>query len=252
MPSTILVQVQRQDGPDSPARSESFEVTYEPGMNCTTLLQRIAAHPVNTKGLRSTPVSYDACCLEEVCGACTMVVNGKVQQACTALVDDLLADDPESIHLAPMKKFPKVRDLLVDRSRMFQALKKVHAWVQLDDYSDRGPSPKITPASQESAYPLSRCMTCGCCVEACPQFNDKTDFLGPQAISQAILFNEHPVGALTADVRLDVLAGAGGIADCGNAQACVQVCPKDIPLTESLAKAGRATTLHAIRRWLGR
>ena len=190
MPSSVLVQVQRKDGPDSPARTESFEVEYEPGMNCTTLLQRIAAHPVTTEGRRSTPVAYDACCLEEVCGACTMVVNGRVRQACTALVDDLLADDPESIRLAPMKKFPTVRDLLVDRSRMFEALKTVHAWVKLDDYSDRGASSTIIPAVQESAYPLSRCMTCGCCLEVCPQFNDKSDFVGPQAISQAILFNE--------------------------------------------------------------
>ncbi|MCH8223177.1 MAG: succinate dehydrogenase iron-sulfur subunit, partial [Chloroflexi bacterium] len=178
-------------------------------------------------------------------------VNGRVRQACTALVDDLLADNPESISLAPMKKFPTVRDLLVDRSRMFEALKKVHAWVQLDDYSDRGASSRITPGVQESAYPLSRCMTCGCCLEVCPQYNDKSDFVGPQAISQAILFNEHPVGGLIADVRLDVLAGPDGIANCGNAQACVQVCPKDIPLTESLAKAGRATTFHTIKRWLG-
>jgi len=44
----------------------------------------------------------------------------------------------------------------------------------------------------------------------------------------------------------------GGITDCGNAQNCVKVCPKDIPLTDSIAKAGRQTTLYAIRRWLGR
>jgi len=234
MASAVHVQVKRQDGPDSRARFETFDVPYEPGMNMTTVLQRIAALSATAEGQPTTPVAYDACCLEEVCGACTMLVNGKVRQACTALVDDLLAGNADVITLAPMTKFPVVRDLVVDRRRMFEALKKISAWVEVDDYGDRGASPPINPEQQEEAYPLSRCMTCGCCVEACPQFNDKTNFLGPHALSQAVLFNEHPVGRMTASQRLEALLQPGGIADCGNAQACVEVCPKDIPLTDSI------------------
>jgi succinate dehydrogenase / fumarate reductase iron-sulfur subunit len=67
-----------------------------------------------------------------------------------------------------------------------------------------------------------------------------------------VLFNEHPVGALTAGERLQALMEPGGINTCGNAQACVEVCPKDIPLTDSIAKAGRQTTIYAIKRWLRR
>ena len=74
----------------------------------------------------------------------------------------------------------------------------------------------------------------------------------PAAISQAVLFNAHPTGRVDADHRLEVLGGAGGIADCGNSQNCVNVCPKDIPLTDSIAKAGRDTTLYKIRQWFGR
>jgi len=40
--------------------------------------------------------------------------------------------------------------------------------------------------------------------------------------------------------------GPGGVSDCGNAQNCVKVCPKHIPLTESIASGGRAVTLHGI------
>ena len=39
----------------------------------------------------------------------------------------------------------------------------------------------------------------------------------------------------------------GGVSDCGNAQNCVKVCPKEIPLTEAIAKAGRQTTVHAVK-----
>ncbi len=135
---------------------------------------------------------------------------------------------------------------------MFEALKKVKAWVNVDGYHDLGPGPRISPQQQDEAYPLSRCMTCGCCVEACPQYNDKSAFIGPAAISQIILFNAHPTGAAEKEARLEVLAGVGGIADCGNSQNCVKVCPKDIPLTTSLAKAGRDATVHKVKQWFGR
>jgi succinate dehydrogenase / fumarate reductase iron-sulfur subunit len=246
----VMIDVLRRDDPESKPYWQRFGVPYEPGMNLTACLQRIAANPVTTEGTRTTPVAYDSGCLEEVCGSCTMLVNGHVRQACTALVEQLWEQGGPIIRLEPMTKFPTVRDLVVDRSRLFSALKKVKAWVEVDDYYDRGPGPRIAPDQQEEHYPLSRCMSCGCCLEVCPQYNDNTDFLGPHAISQAIMFNGHPTGKLSAAERLNVLVGPGGIADCGNAQNCVEVCPKEVPLTDSIARAGRQTTVHAITRWL--
>ena len=199
-----------------------------------------------------------------------MVINGRVRQACSALVDRLLEDNPQEIELQPMSKFPVLRDLMIDRSRMFRALQRVKGWIPADGYYEQGPGPKQSQTAQEIAYPLSQCMTCGCCLEACPQYtlidvvrqpgesdaeykerrNELYDrsFIGAAAISQAILFNTHPTGKNNAHERLDALMEEGGIQACGNAQNCVAVCPKNIPLTDSIAKAGRATTL----RWLQR
>ena len=61
----------------------------------------------------------------------------------------------EPIRLEPMTKFPVVRDLAVDRSRMFDALKKVQAWVPADGYHDLGPGERISPEHQHVAYKLS-------------------------------------------------------------------------------------------------
>ena len=246
------VSIQRQDDPSGKPYVQTFELDREVGMNITTVLQRVAARPVTTDDKPTVPVAFDASCLEEVCGACSMVINGRVRQACSALVDNLLPEKPGPIDIRPLTKFPVIRDLVVDRRRMFDSLKKVKAWVQIDGYHDRGPGPRTSPQVQEEVYPLSRCMSCGCCVEACPQFHQDSDFIGPAAISQAILFNANPIGRLNADERLAVLAGPGGIAECGNSQNCVKVCPKDIPLTDSIAKAGRDTTLYMIRSWFGR
>ena len=252
MGKAFNVKILRQADPNSGSHWETFTIPYEDGMNMTTVLQRIAADPVTDEKRTTTPVAYDACCLEEVCGACTMVINGGVRQACSALVDSLLQESPEVIELRPMSKFPVVRDLVVDRRSMFESLKKVKAWVHVDGYHDLDPGARISEREQEEAYPLSRCMTCGCCVEACPQFSDRSDFIGPAAISQAILFNAHPTGRADREDRLAVLAGIGGIADCGNSQNCVKVCPKDIPLTDAIAQAGRDTTVYKIRQWFGR
>lgn len=268
---TFDVRVLRQRGPGETSYWERHKVEYEQGMNVISVLQRIAAHSENAEGAAVAPVAWDCNCLEEVCGACTMVVNGRVRQACTALVDNLLDGDGSSIELRPMTKFPVVRDLVVDRGRMFQALEKVKAWVSVDGYYDLGPGPNQSRSDQEASYPLSQCMSCGCCLEACPQYtkielkqrgNESSEefaerkrqanargFVGPHAISQAVLFNSHPIGKMQAGERLDALTAEGGIQQCGNAQNCVAVCPKEIPLTTSIAHAGRATTLYSLKKW---
>ena len=75
------------------------------------------------------------------------------------------------------------------------------------------------------------------------------NFLGAHAISQAMLFNAHPTGQMNSAERLDALMAEGGLQVCGNAQNCVAVCPKSIPLTTSIARAGRATTVRMLKRW---
>lgn len=265
------VRVLRQDGPGSGSYWERHRVKYEPEMNVISALQKIAAQCCSVDGKTVTPVAWDCNCLEEVCGACTMVINGRVRQACSALIDRLLTEQPGEIELQPMTKFPVVRDLMVDRSRLFRALQRVKAWIPVDGYYDMGPGPRLSQEAQEGAYPLSQCMSCGCCLEACPQYTKielvrldgeseedfeqrkqaayDEGFVGAHAISQAVLFNGHPTGQNNAKERLDALMGEGGIQHCGNAQNCVAVCPKSIPLTTSIARAGRATTVRLFQRW---
>lgn len=270
-PEFINVRVKRQDGPGKEPYWELFKIKYEPELNVISVLQRIAALSTTSDGKKVTPVTWDCGCLEEVCGSCTMVINGRVRQSCSALVDRLLEDNPDELVLEPMSKFPVIRDLMVDRSRLFRGLKRVKAWVPVDSYYDMGPGERQLRADQERNYPLSQCMSCGCCMEACPQYqkielkrkDGETEeqfrereakafdeaFVGPHAISQVMLFNNHPTGKALASERLDALMAPGGIQACGNAQNCVSVCPKEIPLTTSIARAGRATTIQMIKKW---
>ncbi len=237
---TITIQVQRQDDRDSRSYWQTFVIPHKPNANVISCLMDIQKDPVTQEGQKVTPVVWECNCLEEVCGACTMVINGRVRQSCSALIDRL----EQPIRLEPMSKFPVVRDLMVDRSRMFENLKKVKAWVPADGYHDLGPGDKIYEKQQQIAYKLSECMTCGCCLEACPQFSSENDFLGAAALSQARLFNMHPAGKGLKNERLQTIMSKGGLGDCGNAQNCVEVCPKSIPLTESIADIGKQVTFQ--------
>jgi succinate dehydrogenase / fumarate reductase iron-sulfur subunit len=247
----VHLKVRRQDGPDRPEtrRWEEFKVPYLPQMNVISALQQVQKYPQTIDGRDVAPIVWEAVCLEEVCGSCTMIINGRVRQACSALIDQL-APNGEAIRLEPMSKFPIVRDLLVERSRMFEDLKRVRAWIDLDGTHDLGPGPRESPEAQQERYPLSRCMTCGCCLEACPQYNDSSKFIGPAAINQVRLFNMHPSGAMHKNARLEAMMGEGGVADCGKAQNCVEVCPKEIPLVDSISVVARDTTKRLLFGWL--
>ncbi len=243
---TVQLRVKRQDGPGARPRWEHFEVPHAPGKNVISCLIDIARKPVTLEGRETTPVQWDCACLEEVCGACTMLVNGKPQQSCSSLVDNL----EQPIELAPLTKFPVVRDLVVDRQKMFKNLERFRAWVPIDGTYPMGEGPLLSAEDQQVRYNRSRCMTCACCMEVCPQINGRSDFVGPAVIGQVEFFNLHPSGPEEMGKRLEEMMGTGGIHECGNAQNCVAACPKEIDLTDAIAEVGRQVTIFAVKKFL--
>jgi len=228
---TVILKIKRQEGPQAKPHWEEFHIPHRPYLNVITCLREVQKNPRTFDGMKTTPVAWESSCLEEVCGICTVVINGKVRQSCSALVDEYNLN----LTIEPMKKFPLVKDLIVDRSSLFETLKRVRAWVPMDGTHPLGPGPRIMPDEQQEAYELSRCFSCGCCLEVCPQVNDRSDFIGAMAINQARLFNSHPLGKAIEKERWAALMAPGGIEDCGNAQNCVKACPKEIPLVTSIA-----------------
>src|ERR1039458_7070249 len=185
---TVIIKIKRQLTPEAKPSWEEFEIAYKPNMNVTSALMEIAARPITRDGKQTTPVAYDSNCLEEICGSCAMLINGRARMACSTLLDHL--DQP--IKLEPLSKFPIIRDLAVDRSVLFENLKKVKAWVPVDGTYDLGPGPRMTME------------------------------------------------------RSAALMGDGGIQECGYAQNCVEICPKTIPLTTSIADVGGQVMKQAL------
>ena len=158
---SIHLIIKRQKDTGSAPYFEEFQIPYRTNMNIISALMEIQKNPVNDKGEATTPVIWESVCLEEVCGACSMVVNGKPQQACSSLIDQLT----QPIRIEPLSTFPVIRDLAVDRQRMFDSLKKVKAWIPIDGTHDLGAGPRMPENTRQWAYELSKCMTCGCCLE---------------------------------------------------------------------------------------
>ena len=239
---TVQFKIKRQETPAAEPHWEEFDLAWHPGMNVISSLMEIARNPVTKDGKTTTPITYDSNCLEEICGSCAMLITGRARMACSALVDNL----EKPIKLEPFSKFPVIRDLAVDRSVLFENLKAVKAWVPIDGTYDLGSGPRMTMEQQEEAYPLSNCISCCCCMEVCPQFNEETGFVGAATIAQVNLFNTHPTGAALKRERLAALMGDGGIQECGYAQNCVEICPKELPLTRSISEVGGDVMKQAV------
>src|SRR5690606_21938727 len=110
---TVTFIISRQDKPDSAEYTETFDITYHTKMNAISAIIKILRNPVTAEGKSTPPVIWDSNCLEEVCGACSMVINGKPRQACSALIDQL----EQPVRLEPMRTFPVIRDLVINRER---------------------------------------------------------------------------------------------------------------------------------------
>jgi len=245
---TVTLKIRRQADKHARPHWDEFPVRLRPGLNVVIALQDIRRDPVTTDGRKVAPVAWECSCLEEVCGSCAMVIDGRPRQACSCLIDG----SRNIITVEPLAKFPVVRDLVVDRSSIFENFKRVMAWVPIDGTYGLGPGPRMSQEEQEAAYPLSRCITCGCCIEACPQVNPGSQFMGAAVLNQVTLNISHMTGWMSRAERLKAVRGAGGLSDCGNAQNCARVCPKSIPLVDSIARLNRAAIIDGVKRWFSR
>src|SRR3974390_619671 len=136
---TVVLKIRRQGKPNEKPRWEEFELAWHSGMNVISSLMEIARNPVTRDGKPTTPITYDSNCLEEVCGSCAMLINGKARMACSALIDNL----EQPIRLEPLSKFPVIPDRAVERSVIFENLKRVRAWVPIDGTYDLGSGPRV-------------------------------------------------------------------------------------------------------------
>lgn len=178
-------------------------------------------------------VVWECSCLQKKCGACAMRVNGVPKLAC----DAKLAELGGVVRLEPLRKFPVVADLMVDRSVLRENLKALRLWLERD----------VTPSEKagDIAYEASRCLQCGCCLEVCPNYLPGGAFLSAAAMVPASrLIAELAPARREALYRQYSKRFYGG---CGKSLSCRDICPAGIDTERLLVNSNAIAVWKRLR-----
>lgn len=170
------------------------------------------------------PIRFEQSCLQKKCGACAMLIQGRPRLACSTKLSEF---KEEMIDLAPLRKFPTVVDLIVDRSAMRDNLKDMKVWADEDM--------EIFEDSLEDTYDSARCLMCGCCLEVCPNFMVGDDFYGAAGMlaSSRILWSvpDSQRKEASKEYKKHIYNG------CGKSLSCQNICPAEISIERLLSRA---------------
>lgn len=223
----MRVRVLRQQTPASEPRWESFEYDGPQDNSVAGVLDYLNYNDdiVDSDGRRTTRIGWECSCLQGICGACAMVINGKPALACETFVRDLRGKD---IEIRPLQKFPVIHDLVVDRSSIHENLKQANVCIgeyQLSADGDHG-----------QQYTAAKCLKCGLCLEVCPNYVNGRTFFGAAFANDCYLVASR--NRSRAKHIAAIYADHFG-KDCSKALACMEVCPMKISILTSMARLNR-------------
>jgi succinate dehydrogenase / fumarate reductase iron-sulfur subunit len=215
------LRIKRQKEPDSESYWQDIEYLCEDGEKETvaTVLQAVEN---GTAGIE--PVAWECSCLQKKCGSCAMVIDGRPGLACAFFLNEHKGKKP--ITVEPLRKFPVIRDLIVDRSVMQENLKKIQAWMETE---------AVVPCEKkrELMYDASRCLQCGCCLEVCPNYLAGDEFYGAAGAM--------PISRIiNATGKKDSMNKKKSYYEhvykgCGKSLACLDICPANIKTDRTLS-----------------
>lgn len=182
----------------------------------------------DSRGENAESISWECSCMVRKCGACAMLINGYPRLACSTFLNTLKGN---KVTLAPLSKFPVVKDLIVDRSIVFENLKKVNLWLESDAY--------MASHTHEPRYQSAKCLMCGCCLEICPNFSTYSEFVGAVAPVNAYrILNEEQdadhIKKISEQYKKLYFEG------CGKSLSCQNICPAGIPIEELMVRSNAA------------
>ncbi len=231
---TYILHIRRQAGPDAAPYWQDFSYDGLPSDTVAAALLSLERRSplTDTAGNEAEPVSWEHSCLVRKCGACAMLIDGKPRLACSAFFCDM---KKTTVTLEPFHSFPLIRDLIVDRSLLHEAMKRLGIWLE----SAAQPS----HWSQELRRQSARCLLCGCCLERCPNFTGTDDFIG--AIAPVNAFRTLDAeSAAPHRQTVETAYRRRYYEDCGQSLSCHDICPARIPVEALMAHANALAIWH--------
>ena len=223
----MRVNILRQQTPDSEPYRETFDYDGATDNTIAGVLDYINYHDdvIDINGKRTTRIGWECSCFQGICGACAMVVNGVPALACETFVKDVKGN---AIEIRPLRKFPVIHDLIVDRSSIHENLKQMDIFI-----GEYEPSANGDHAQQ---YSVAKCLKCGLCLEVCPNYVNGKNFFG------ALFANDCYLVAARNQSKSKDIAGIYGAhfgRGCSKSLSCMEVCPMGIPTIASMAWMNR-------------
>lgn len=224
----MIVTIKRQKYPGAEPYYQTFEYNGTRDNTVAGLLDDLnyTDDLYDIEGNPATRIHWSCGCMQKICGACAMVINGTPALACNTFLKDIKGD---KLLLEPMTKFPVVMDLIVDRSVLDEAFLKTKMYMG----KFAGPDEK----EYKQQYSAAKCLKCGLCLEACPNYDKGEKFLGGMFANKAYLLytqSEDRRGEILSEYKEHFAKG------CSKSLACQKVCPMGISTLSSMLKMNRA------------
>ena len=188
------------------------------------------------------PVAFDHDCREGICGACSMVIDGRphgpndLTTTCQLHMHYYKNGDTITIEPFRAKAFPVVKDLVVDRGS-FDRIINAGGYISVSTgQAVEANSLPVPKHDADEAMDAATCIGCGACVASCVNASAML-FVSAKIAHLALL----PQGKPERDLRVQKMVeqmDAEGFGNCSNTGACAVECPKGISLS-NIAKLNR-------------
>jgi succinate dehydrogenase / fumarate reductase iron-sulfur subunit len=223
----MRVKVLRQSSPGSEPYWQEFSYERKDDQTIAGMLEELnyLDDLKDIHGNRAPRIKWECSCLQGMCGGCAMVINNVPALACETFLRDIKND---TVVLEPLRKFPTIADLMVDRSVIDDSLKKESAFIE--EY--KGADPK----EYDHMYAAGKCLKCGLCLEVCPNYSGGKSFYGAAFANDCYLIASR---SMTRDKLLKESYREHFAKGCSKSLSCAQVCPMKIPTLASISKMNK-------------
>lgn len=244
----LTLKIWRQKNANSVGRFETFNVkNISPDSSFLEMLD-ILNEDLEAKSL--DPVAFEHDCREGICGACSLVINGRphgpLQAITTCQLHMRNFKDGDIIWIEPWraKAFPVIKDLVVDRTA-FDKIMQAGGFVSVDTGGVPDANSILIPKETiELATDAAACIGCGACVAACKNSSAML-FVSAKVSQFALLPQGQPERYQRVQAMVKVM-DESGFGSCSNTYACEAECPKEISV-KNIARMNREYFMSKVK-----